>query len=891
MLDLIISEWNANGISKHKDEVSVFLNDNLIDILLVSETHFSNKSYFNIRGFDLITANHPDDKSHGGAAILIRSNIIYEPLDPISENYLQAASVKIKCGNSNITICSIYYPPRYSVKCEDYERFFGKLGNKFIVGGDFNAKHPWWGSRLSNPKGKELYKCLAKHNYNTLSTGKPTYWPSDPSKIPDLLDFVIYTGIPSTHLDIVASEELSSDHSPIIFNLKNSPSLWGKTQTILTPQSNVHAFKCYIENNINLGVSIENYMDLEEAVESFTKLIHEAGYISTPQECKASSIKTTTEIKNLIKTKRRLRKKWQRSRDPRDKVVYKRAARNLQFRLKEIKNDSIGTYLSNLSPSGKNEHNIWKATKYLKRPQKRNVPIKDSNDVWCRSDKSKVQAFKAYLEDIFTPFSFCSDTDVKAVTDFLDVACQMSKPIKPFRVREMEIEIKKLNRKKSPGYDNIDPKTLKCLPKKAIIYLTTLFNAVLRLSHFPSQWKHAKIIMILKPNKPENNLSSYRPISLLPVLSKLFERLFHKRLLPVIEEISAIPDHQFGFRHSHGTPEQCHRVVKVIREALENKCYCSAVFLDVKQAFDRVWHEGLLFKLKNTLPAPFYLLLKSYLHERSFYVSINHDDSDIGVINSGVPQGSVLGPVLYTLFTSDMPTNSDVTIATYADDTAVLAKSSSHIEASISVQRQLNNMQNWFKKWNIKVNADKSSHVTYALRKEDCPPVTIDGELIPKSNSAKYLGLQIDKRLTWKDHIRNKRKQLNIKTKKMYWLLGSKSKLSLNNKILLYKTIIKPVWSYGIQLWGTASNSNIEILQRFQSKTLRIIANAPWFISNRNIHNDLKIPYIKDEIKKFSQNYLKRLSDHPNVLAITLLDDTDEVRRLKRPHILDLPYK
>lgn len=136
-----------------------------------------------------------------------------------------------------------------------------------------------------------------------------------------------------------------------------------------------------------------------------------------------------------------------------------------------------------------------------------------------------------------------------------------------------------------------------------------------------------------------------------------------------------------------------------------------------------------------------------------------------------------------------------------------------------------------------------------------------------------------------------KRNQLKIKTQRMYWLIGPTSKLSLENKVLLYKTMLKPIWTYGIQLWGTASNSNIEILQRYQSKTIRMIVNAPWFVTNDNIHKDLGIAKIKNEINRFSANYLDRLSKHPNALAISLLDDSEEIHRLKRFHILDLPFR
>ena len=114
-------------------------------------------------------------------------------------------------------------------------------------------------------------------------------------------------------------------------------------------------------------------------------------------------------------------------------------------------------------------------------------------------------------------------------------------------------------------------------------------------------------------------------------------------------------------------------------------------------------------------------------------------------------------------------------------------------------------------------------------------------------------------RLTWKQHIVDKSKQLREKLKKFYWLIGRRSNLSTQNKITLYKTVIKPVWTYGIHLWETASNSNIEILQRFQSKTLRSLLIAPWYVANETIHRDLKIPTVKDEIYKPRSRYNTRV--------------------------------
>jgi hypothetical protein len=132
-----------------------------------------------------------------------------------------------------------------------------------------------------------------------------------------------------------------------------------------------------------------------------------------------------------------------------------------------------------------------------------------------------------------------------------------------------------------------------------------------------------------------------------------------------------------------------------------------------------------------------------------------------------------------------------------------------------------------------------------------------------------------------KTHL-HERKQLGIKLRSLYWMIGRNSKLSLNNKLLLYKAILKPVWTYGIQLWGSAANSNLGILERFQSKVLPIIVNAPWFVPKRIIAHDLQIKTVKSEITYYCVNYNKRLENHPNALANHLVTKTNKQRRLKR---------
>lgn len=180
------------------------------------------------------------------------------------------------------------------------------------------------------------------------------------------------------------------------------------------------------------------------------------------------------------------------------------------------------------------------------------------------------------------------------------------------------------------------------------------------------------------------------------------------------------------------------------------------------------------------------------------------------------------------------------------------------------------------------MNEHKCVHITFTLRRDTCPSIAINNQVIPQRSVVKYLGIHIDRRLTWKQHIDAKLIQMKLKAAQLYWLMGRNSTLGLDCKLLLYKSILKPIWCYGIQIWGTASASNIEKIQRRQNKILRMITAAPWYVKNSNIHKDLSMPLVKTEIKKNAGTYLKKLEAHPNLLARNILNDRGYIRLKRR---------
>ncbi|KAF7278534.1 hypothetical protein GWI33_008238 [Rhynchophorus ferrugineus] len=255
-----------------------------------------------------------------------------------------------------------------------------------------------------------------------------------------------------------------------------------------------------------------------------------------------------------------------------------------------------------------------------------------------------------------------------------------------------------INPRKSPGYDLITGELLQKLPRKAIIKLTNLINTAFRLCfNVPDIWKMAEIIMIPKHGKSANKIKANIPISLPPVLYKVSEKLLLKRIKPIIERKNLIPTHQ---------------ITDVTEKAYENKKVCSAIFLDVAQAFDKVWHEGLVHKRQKMLPKQDTELLKLYITTRMFRVKQEEAYSTIKEAKAGVPQGSVLGPMLYLLYTCNIPQKENITMATFVDHSAIIAVGDNSEEASRKLQQASDNINNRAQAWKIRINETTTLNIS-----------------------------------------------------------------------------------------------------------------------------------------------------------------------------------
>jgi hypothetical protein len=314
---------------------------------------------------------------------------------------------------------------------------------------------------------------------------------------------------------------------------------------------------------------------------AFNIVILEAAWNSTLViKTKLRGLNFPKEIRNLIAEKHILRRKWHQSGNPHDKILLNRARQQLSKEIKTIKQSSIIKFLTELTQDGSTDYSLWKATKHLKRLIAQVPPIKKTDGRRAPNNLEKANTFAQHLKK--DSISLTRHITGFTSNNYLD-------KIPLVTPREVAEEIRNnLNPKKAPGFDLITGEILKNFKRKALVKLTTIINACNRLNYIPDAWKTAEVIMIPKPGKKLSEMESYRPISLLPIMSKLFEEQALKRPKPIIAEKFLVPKHQFGFRQNHSTIDQVHPITDSIGKTLENKGLFSAVFLDIAQAFDRI---------------------------------------------------------------------------------------------------------------------------------------------------------------------------------------------------------------------------------------------------------------------------------------------------------------
>ena len=388
-----------------------------------------------------------------------------------------------------------------------------------------------------------------------------------------------------------------------------------------------------------------------------------------------------------------------------------------------------------------------------------------------------------------------------------------------------------LNPHKSSGPDNISTKLIQDSISEIIEPLIHIYNLSLSTGIVPEKLKMAKVIPIFKKGD-ESVISNYRPISLLSVFDKMLEKVMYTRLESYFNKHNILYDYQFGFRNKYSTNLALIDLLDKLYSDLDNKNFVIGIYCDLQKAFDSCNHEILLYKLNYYGIRGITLnWFKSYLNNRTQYVSIDNIKSTLGRVTCGVPQGSVLGPLLFLIYINDIHIAvKHSIIKLFADDTNMFISSKNIIDLCEICNEQLKKLNDWFSANKICINVDKTVYSVFGpgakidlLNDYNCSLV-LNGMILKQVSCSKYLGVFIDDELKWKTHINYVVKKL-LKYVGIFYKL--RSYLPLRTLKQLYYAFVHSNLIYCIEIYGNAPMSYLDPIKKLTNRILRILQNKP----------------------------------------------------------------
>lgn len=387
----------------------------------------------------------------------------------------------------------------------------------------------------------------------------------------------------------------------------------------------------------------------------------------------------------------------------------------------------------------------------------------------------------------------------------------------------------------------VDATGLQITPIKHVLHLicqaiTHIYNLILSTAVFPKSLQTARVIPVFKSGD-KNLVNNYRPISILPVFSKGIDKLMHGRVLSFFNKHNLLLDFQHGFRKNRSTETALLTQKEIIIAKLQNKEIVAGIYIDFTKAFDLINHRILLHKMETYgVRGKAQDLMKSYLSHRTQYVDFKNSLSSIQTISAGVPQGSILGPLLFLIYLNDIvycTTNSE--FVSYADDTSVFISGKSERDIEKKASRALDALDTWTKANCLKINTKKTKIVLYIpKRKVITKPinVSLSHDLVEIVDSVKILGVIFSNHLTWNDHIDYVRSKISSAVGVMTRL---RTILPVKVRLLIYNSLVLSLLQYCSSVWSTTGITNLSKLHLLQKRAVRCIAGVPYYFPTRDL--------------------------------------------------------
>jgi hypothetical protein len=829
----------------------------LFDIIILTETWLTSQDDLNLYYLDGYTIEHINRnyrKRGGGILMYIKRSITYNLSKKFCINdelFMESLCIDIRTHkNTTVKILGIYKPPSVQIPlfCGQLETIINLIGQtKTYIVGDFNIDLL---NRKNENKVHDFINILMAHSFVPL-IDKPTRITDFSSTLIDN----IWTNTTNTKLTAGVIVNDISDHFPVFLSENLQTNNKPKTQSaVYKRQLNIH-------NTDALRMELtklkwESVLNADDVNESFNNF-YDTFLLKLDEYCPLKKQKShlhknkrtkwiSNKLKNLCRKKNQLYKEFINQPNDTNRQRYVKYRNMAKHLLRKTESE----YYTNKFANSNCINQTWQVIKSILNQSNAKEEITYITNNGCKLTDQK--DICNTLNDHFIKIgeTLSGKVPINLTHDYsfyLKNKNTSTIYLKPIDKTELLEISKSFGNKLSSDCIDLNMKTLKTLLPAIITPMEHIINLSLKHGVFPDKLKLAKVTPVFKKGD-KTNMNNYRPISLLPQISKLFEKTFYNRIINFLDINNILSPSQYGFRKNSRTSYGIIDMVEKIHKALINNKIPIGLFIDLQKAFDTIDHKILLSKLYHYgIRGTALQWIHSYLSNRTQFTLHNNVKSTLGNITCGVPQGSILGPILFLIYINDIiNASTKLSYVLFADDTNIFYADDNIDILKSNMEIELQKLVTWFKTNKLTLNLEKTNFIIFGPHCNSDINLRIDNQSITKVEYTKFLGVFIDQNLNWSFHIEH---ICNKIVKNLSTIYRTKHKLTKTALRHLYNSLIDPHINYCIEIWGNVPDNKLIKISTLQKRAIRLIENINPYSPSTNCFKNNKILKIKDIIE------------------------------------------
>lgn len=849
-----IVSLNCQSWTTAKDSVKSLVSNYNLDLICLSETWEKDNRSVHFGSWPVLSKPRINNSGHGGVAIVCKPSdefFITRRSDLENANIEAIFAEVTLTSNLKFLLALAYIPPTDSEQLKSFLDIVKSVNHEnIIITGDLNAKSQEWQNRSINESGKLLETFLHESHFICVNDGKPTRRNSD-----SVIDLFLTNPelIPKISLcETLSYENIQSDHLAVLLEIDRSsePSSSGTEEKYIINKTDWNLWNENTEKRFkewNVKSSQTKWESVEEMYTSFKEVLDECRDVSVPKRMFKYNDRRTrppwwndnmTEIKKKLNKAKRSFKR----RSTQQNYDLLRSTEDEYTRVEEEQKDSWTNSLCDKISNSETPKEMWDSLKTLTTYQDLDggniLPLlnEDNQPIFDLQGKCNILQTTFFSGKHLDNNNFDNDFKISIETELQNInngqeydeiydCIGINRDIS---LEETQAALEYLKPGKAAGPDKVFTDLLLQANEELVTAIHSLFLLSFKTGTIPSEWKKADVKFLRKAGKKNyNTASAYRPISLTSCLGKCLERIITVRLNGFIEHNKIIDLEQEGFRKFHSTTHALMRLVQDIYNGFNNKEISLVAFIDMEKAFDSVWRDGLLVKMHNLgIRGDIWNWVSNFLSARKARCSLKGNYGPEFDTHVGLPQGSVISPILFNIYLQDIYKNISCQKVKFADDGTIWSAGKDINKLSEIIEQELLKLLERTQKWRMKISPEKTEICLFSrgsFNADNTPPhVQLDGTDIKYNSNPKILGLHLDESLSFQTHITKTEQKAN-KAIGVLRQIKHVERIKSSKLVQLYKSLVCPILEYACPVWQIA---DCKILDGIQRKALSLCLDS-----------------------------------------------------------------